>query len=115
MINVMTSLLEVSGLTVELSTVDGWVRPVKPVSALNVSVGAQVLLLLQDLQREFALTYIFISHSLPVVAQVATHIAVMRAGQFVETGPVGFSSNPSTTTPANCFPPSRSCRERDFS
>ncbi|OLD80732.1 MAG: hypothetical protein AUF67_10950 [Acidobacteria bacterium 13_1_20CM_58_21] len=88
MINVMTSLLEVSGLTVELSTVAGWVRPVKPVSALNVSVGAQVLLLLQDLQREFALTYIFISHSLPVVAQVATRIAVMRAGQFVETGPV---------------------------
>ena len=86
MINVMTSLLEVSGLTVELSTVDGWVRPVKPVSALNVSVGAQVLLLLQDLQREFALTYIFISHSLPVVAQVATHIAVMRAGQFLEVG-----------------------------
>jgi len=42
---------------------------------------------LQELQREFALTYIFISHSLPVVAQVATHIAVMRAGQFVETGP----------------------------
>jgi ABC-type glutathione transport system ATPase component len=39
---------------------------------------------LQELQREFALTYIFISHSLPVVAQVATRIAVMRAGQFWE-------------------------------
>ena len=49
-------------------------------------MGAQVLLLLQELQSEFGLTYIFISHSLPVVAQVATRIAVMRAGQSVEVG-----------------------------
>jgi len=59
----------------------------EPVSALDVSVGAQVLLLLQELQSEFGLTYIFISHSLPVVAQVATRIAVMRAGKFVEVEP----------------------------
>jgi ABC-type microcin C transport system duplicated ATPase subunit YejF len=59
----------------------------EPVSALDVSVGAQVLLLLQELQQEFHLTYLLISHSLPVVAQLASHIAVMRAGQFIEQGP----------------------------
>lgn len=58
----------------------------EPVSALDVSVGARVLLLLEELQREFGLTYVFISHSLPVVAQ-ATRIAVMCAGKFVEAGP----------------------------
>jgi peptide/nickel transport system ATP-binding protein len=59
----------------------------EPVSALDVSVGAQVLLLLQELQKEFHLTYLFISHSLPVVAQLASHIAVMRSGRLIEYGP----------------------------
>ncbi|HXY01496.1 MAG TPA: ATP-binding cassette domain-containing protein [Candidatus Limnocylindrales bacterium] len=59
----------------------------EPVSALDVSVGAKVLQLLHSLQKDFGLTYVFISHSPPVVAQLATHIAVMRAGQFVEYGP----------------------------
>jgi ABC-type dipeptide/oligopeptide/nickel transport system ATPase component len=59
----------------------------EPTTALDVTVGAQVLQLLQELQREFGLTYVFISHSLPVVAQLASRIAVMRAGQFVECGP----------------------------
>ena len=58
----------------------------EPVSALDVSVGAQVLRLLQELQQEFGLTFVFISHSLPVVAQLANQIAVMRAGKIVEAG-----------------------------
>jgi ABC-type microcin C transport system duplicated ATPase subunit YejF len=58
----------------------------EPVSSLDVSVGAQVLDLLRRLRAEYALTYILISHSLPVIAQLATRIAVMRAGKLVEVG-----------------------------
>ncbi|HVB33542.1 MAG TPA: ATP-binding cassette domain-containing protein [Patescibacteria group bacterium] len=58
----------------------------EPVSALDPSIGAQILDLLAALQKGFGLTYIFISHSLPVVARLATRIAVMRQGRFVEAG-----------------------------
>lgn len=58
----------------------------EPVSALDVSVGAQVVNLLKELQRTYGLTYLFISHSMPLVRYLCDRVAVMRRGRLIEIG-----------------------------
>src|SRR5581483_3620401 len=71
----------------------------EPVSALDVSVGAQIVNLLARLQRQFGLTYLFISHSMPVVRYLATRIAVMYRGKIVEVG----TTEQVTTSPRHAY------------
>ena len=71
----------------------------EPVSALDVSVGAQIVNLLAQLQKEYRLTYLFISHSMPVVRYLSTRIAVMHRGKLVEVG----STEQITTQPAHAY------------
>ena len=71
----------------------------EPVSALDVSVGAQIVNLLAQLQRDFGLTYLFISHSVPIVRYLATRIAVMYRGKILEVN----STEQITMQPQNAY------------
>ncbi|PKP75483.1 MAG: peptide ABC transporter ATP-binding protein [Alphaproteobacteria bacterium HGW-Alphaproteobacteria-6] len=60
----------------------------EPVSALDVSIQAQIIALLQELKQEFGLTYLFISHDISVIGYLSDRVAVMYLGEIVEMGPV---------------------------
>lgn len=78
----------------------------EPVSALDVSIQAQVLNLMQQLQKDRGLTYLFISHNLSVVKHISDRIAVMYLGRMVELADCKqLFKTPCIRIPRRCFPP----------
>ena len=88
----------------------------EPVSALDVSIQAQVLNLMNDLQERFEVTFLLISHDLAVVEHICDEIAVMYRGRFVETGPsevlLGFPAHPYTRALIDAAPKLQTARPR---
>jgi len=80
----------------------------EPTTALDVTIQAQILRLIRELQREFGTAVVFITHDLGVVARIADRVAVMYAGEIVETAPVAelFArpSHPYTRGLLSCIP-----------
>jgi peptide/nickel transport system ATP-binding protein len=80
----------------------------EPTTALDVTIQAQILYLLRSLCQEFGVSIIFITHDLGVVARIATRVAVMYAGQFVETAPADLlfksPAHPYTRGLIDCIP-----------
>ena len=79
----------------------------EPTTALDVTIQAQILTLLADIQKAEGMGMLFITHNLGIVRRIADRVAVMQAGEIVETGPTrAIFADPSTPTPGCCSPPS---------